>query len=223
MIRVCCEKNNIELEEGKVYACIEDTLYRFPVPIKMNDEITLERKGGLVGKQAVGFFRGGWDPEEWKSGNRGPGPISRTQPQTNPTPQKTAASSAAAIAAALDAREQTPPLSSTSQSGNPTSDSGEKLPKKKGSSSKRQPKSEQQDNVTNIDTAKRYKGYGGLLYTKKQIEDALAGGCAFCEKTFIALTDKHGWLAKNKPVCEKCLEGEHDNHVKTEVSEVTVH
>lgn len=222
MLRAATDRADIKLDDGKVYSFVEDTLYKFPAPAKMNDELKSERKGGLVGKQALGFFQRGWEPERWRN-EQAVASICRTQPQTTPqTPAKSAAEAAAVIAEALAAKEQLPPLNSNSQSGSPNNDSGEKPRKKNESSSKRQPKSGAQDNVTDIDTAKRYKGYGGLLYTKKQIENALAGGCAFCERTFISIEDKHGWLSKDKPVCVKCLEGGHEI-VETEAKEVTVH
>lgn len=65
MIRVSCSRHGVELEDDKVLSFNEDTLYKIPVPIKMNETLELKRKGGLVGK-APAFFQGGfWHSGQW--------------------------------------------------------------------------------------------------------------------------------------------------------------
>lgn len=59
MISVCASRSGIELEEidgVKIRPFEEDTLYKFPAPMKMNDEITLSTEEGYAGK-APAFFR----------------------------------------------------------------------------------------------------------------------------------------------------------------------
>lgn len=198
MIRVACSRHKIELEEDKVFSFVEDCLYKFPAPMKANEELTLERKAGLVGK-APHFFQGGlWENGVWIGGRR------RAQPET---------------------KTQTPPQNqsnvpitgnysrSGTPSGTPEQNNGETLLQKNG-----KPSESVSDNVTNIDRAKKFKGYAGVPLTKRELEDQLANGCGWCEQEFIGEKDKYGWLAPGKAVCSKCLDGEHQESKQTNVN-----
>jgi predicted glutamine amidotransferase len=221
MIRVCCERANIKLEEGKVFTVLEDTLYRFPVPMKINEELKCERKGGVVGKQApVGFFRreeqgrGFWRNGVWVEiggGNTARGPQSQAAPKVA---QPSTATSQAALMGSVSI-----PNNSSSQSGTNVKSSGATLPQKNESSSNEQAPA---DNVTPIDKAKAFKGYEGKRITKKVLEAALANGCGWCREEHIAMGDKYGWLEKGVAVCKKCLEGEEKPSVDVS-GKVTVH
>lgn len=56
MLRIVCSRNDIEIENGDVFTCAEDTLYCFPCPSKINEEISYTKHGGLAGK-APAFFQ----------------------------------------------------------------------------------------------------------------------------------------------------------------------
>lgn len=219
MIRTACSRNNVKLDEDKVYLCAEDTLYSFPVPLKMNDEIKCERKGGLVGKAPV-FFQGGWRaPERWASGASG------TRTDSGKTPQQIAEER---IRKAQETAEQMRKqreegqllqTGSSTQSGTTEKTAGEKLTSASDSSSSEQSKGAKGvvSNVVNILTTKKYKGYGGAKLTLKQLQNQLASGCGWCEEEFIDHEDKHAWLAPGKPVCVKCLTGTHEDKEKRSV------
>lgn len=59
MIRVCAQREDIDLFEDKVSLFIEDTLYKMKIPTKINEILSFERKGGLAGK-APTFFQNNW-------------------------------------------------------------------------------------------------------------------------------------------------------------------
>lgn len=224
MIRVACSRAGIKLEKDQVFSFAEDTLYSFPAPDKINDELTFERKGGLVGKQTVGFFQ---RHREWDGGTTGTRTQQETATQTRP-PYRTAAAatSPAEIAqqAVINAQARTTAQTSNTQSGTKTPDSGKKLLKKNESSSE-QPsndKSGNTSNVTSITSAKTFKGYDGKKLTEAQLKEQLIGGCGWCESEFININDKFGWLAPSKPICSKCLEGTHEEEEQPSAS-VSVH
>lgn len=183
MIRVACSRADIKLEKDKVFSFNEDTLYRFPAPIKMNDEITMERKGGVVGKPANAFFQN-WNSERWVGGEK------RTYPQT----EKTTTQAAQTVA------------NTNTQSGTNDQNSGEKLQTKKSGSSSSTPN----EKVRNILSAKKFKGFDGVLLSQKEMESQLEDGCGWCELEFITEKDRFAWLAPSKPVCHKCLIGEEE-------------
>lgn len=58
MIRVACLRNGIEIENDNVFSFAEDTLYRIPRPTALNQKLTVERKGGIVGKPPSFFHTG---------------------------------------------------------------------------------------------------------------------------------------------------------------------
>lgn len=202
MIRVSTSRANIELEDDKVFQFNEDTLYRVPVPLKMNETLELHRKGGVTGK-VTGFFHqtGFWDhgayvPAARRQNTGGQQGQSATTPQqkANQETQKTG---------------QVPPLAIPhSQSGTTQQSSGETPQQKKEEKSEGQSGS----NVTPIDKLRVFKGYAGVLLTKGEIQNQLDNGCGWCEKEHIALSDKgYGWLAPGKPICKKCLDGENED------------
>lgn len=198
MIRVACSRSNIKLEEDKVFSFAEDTLYSFPAPEKMNDEITVERKGGLVGKTPA-FFQG------WTGGTNS---WRKEAHEARKTGTQTS-SSAAALAAGM-------------QSGTSQASSGEMQTLGKPPSSNDAPKSpDKDDKVRDILSAKKFKGYAGVALSKSELENQLANGCGWCETEFISQRDKYAWLAPGKAVCAKCLEGEHEE-IKTPAN-VSVH
>lgn len=207
MLRVACSRYGIKLHEDKVYSFAEDTLYAFPAPEKLNEELTHVRKGGLVGKTPA-FFQGGvWENGRWTSGSRGQTTTNQTTQSQGTASGQSSSTSSAAIAA-------TGAGSSSSQSGTSGQSNGVKPPLANATSS-----SEASSNVRNILTAKKYKGYSGVLLSKTELENQLAGGCGWCEAEFIGEKDRYAWLAPSKPVCAKCLDGSHDlEEAKTKVS-----
>lgn len=232
MIRVACMKAGIKLQDDKIVAFTEDTLYKFPAPEKMNEDLTCTRQGGLVGKQAAGFFHGGrtgWTGgTDWRGNHQ-----SRTQTTQTPTEQRTERPTpGSAILASPSSSSQTenPSSKESSQtsttstsstpSGTPIRSSGGTQTKSNESSSNTPSKDKSDEslhaqdadesNVISLDKAKSYKGYGGRFLSKKELEAQLENGCGWCESEFILPTDTFGWLAPGKPVCVKCLEGGHD-------------
>lgn len=217
MIRVACSRHEIKLEQDKVFTFNEDTLYRIPVPLKINEVLELHRKGGLEGK-APAFFQGGfWRGNQWhdrqeeSGGPNSRGPASSTSSQAQQT--KAEATQTASPPLKIPASQsgtaepnsgKTPTPSSTdSSAGQSESKAGITIDKSK------------LDNITPIDKndPRTYKGYSGRMHTKKEIEDQLKDGCGWCEKEEIKLDDKgYGWLAPGKPICKKCLDGEHEDH-----------
>ncbi len=208
MIRVACSRSDIKLQDDKVFSFAEDTLYAFPAPEKLDEELTHTRKGGLVGKTPA-FFQGGvWESGRWTSGSRGQGSNTNqtTHTQGTQTAQSTATSTAALTAGGAG--------SSSSQSGTSSGSSGGKQPSANATSF-----SGASSNVRNILTAKKYKGYQGVLLSKTELENQLAGGCGWCEAEFIGEKDRYAWLAPSKPVCAKCLDGTHEaSETATKVS-----
>lgn len=206
MIRIACSRNQVKLDEDKVFLCAEDTLYSFPVPLKMNDEIKCNRKGGLVGKEPV-FFQGGWEaPERWASGTSGT--------TSNQTPQQQAAERVKKAQEAADKLKKMVDsgqllLTDSNTQSTTTSDSAGVKPPLANASSSSEPSKAVEGNVRNILTAKKYKGYGGERLSLKELEEQLANGCSWCEEEFIDHEDKHAWIAPGKPVCAKCLTDTH--------------
>lgn len=205
MLRVACSRFGIKLEEDKVFSFAEDTLYSLPAPMKTNEVLTLERKGGLAGKQPT-FFQGGWKREARTGGSRGDATYTKA---AAPSQSSSQTSSTAIIAA-----------TSTTPSGTPTKNNGEKQETTNDPSSDTQ-SNDTSDNVVAIDKAKVFKGYAGKAISKAELEEMLANGCGWCEKEFINFNDKYGWLAPGKAVCVKCLEGGHDEIVTPQ--NVSVH
>lgn len=215
MIRVACSRANIKLEEDKVWVVSEDTLYRFPCPEKTNDEITFEREGGLVGK-TFGFFQP--DRKGTDGGSRGP---NRTNPQSQTTAQARTAAAQQPQPPAINKTSAT----TSSRSGTLTKKDGERRQQKKDDKSKASPNPEP-GNVIGIDSARKYKGYGGKVYTKAEMQGILDGGCAWCQIEHIDISDKHGFLGAGEPICGKCLDGTHtpdvDEVLTDEVQQVEV-
>jgi predicted glutamine amidotransferase len=197
MIRVACSRANVKLHEDKVVSFNEDTLYRFPAPMKMNEELTMERKGGLVGKTST-FFQG-YNRDEWIGGRAGHGESTTQQKAAETTPTQTP-SHVPVTASSTNI--------STTQSGTKGNTSGGTLTLPNRSSFETQ-SSSNSGNVVSI-VPKNYKGFGGVLVSRADLEKQLAGGCTWCEHEFISINERFAWLGINKPVCSKCLEGDHD-------------
>lgn len=195
MIRVACSRYDIKLQDDKVFSFAEDTLYSFPAPMKTGEEICTERKGGIVGKQTGTFFHH-WNREHWTGGESRAHTTTYTQGAA--TRPSSSTSSSAVVAA------------STTPSGTNTQNSGGKLARTSASSSSTGSNTQPDDKVRGIFSAKNYKGYQGVLLTKKELEDRLENGCSWCELEFIAVEDKFAWLAPGKPVCHKCLTGQEE-------------
>lgn len=207
MIRVATSRAGVKLDEDKIYAFNEDTLYRFPAPMKINDEITLEREGGVVGKKATDFFlgeRGGsWLRERF-----------------NQAEQAGAQGAAAARAAAAQTRTGPPVAENKGTAGpNPyavttgtqSSTGKDSSTPKKGTSTSSAGSSDKK--VVAISDAKRYKGFNGVLLSENELKDQLANGCGWCELEFVSIDERFAWLADGKPVCRKCLDGDEDKRV----------
>jgi predicted glutamine amidotransferase len=200
MIRVACSRYDVKLQDDKVFSFAEDTLYRFPAPMKMNEELTYERKGGIVGKQTLTFFQN-WNRERWTGG----GSTHQTTHTQGEATCPSSSTSSSAIAAA-----------SSTQSGTKGPVNGEKLVQTSASSST-STSNTQPDNskVRDILSTKKYKGYQGVFLTKKELDDQLENGCGWCELEFVTAEDKFAWLAPGKPVCHKCLTGQPEPDKKT--------
>lgn len=191
MIRVACSRAEIEIEEDKVFSFNEDTLYRIPAPDKMNDVLEMHRKGGLVGKTST-FFQTGFhrDHDGWN--NRRPAQAPH-QARTQGT--------------------QTPgvpllriPEASSSTTNNESNGTKQEKKNKEKSSKPSVSEPSASPNVVPLN-GRMYKGYAGVLLTKMELEQQLDNGCGWCEKEFITLNERYGWLAPHKPVCQKCLDG----------------
>jgi len=194
MIRIAMSRFGLKLERDEVHEVSEDTLYKFSAPMKPNDVITFETKGGVVGKQTPDFFPGVHGTERWGSGIHGGGHhLPQTTSQTTP-PRKVPAL----------APHHNSNLPSTTQTGS----SGGKPPLANDTSSNKQT-----DNVRPILSAKSYKGYNGKMLARDELLDQLANGCSWCETEFIRAESRYAWLADGHPVCMKCLT---DSHVMTE-------
>lgn len=181
MIRVACSRNDVKLESDKVFSFEEDTVYSFPAPMKANDVLTFERKGGVAGKQAPAFFQH-WKDRPWIGGKK-----SEEKEQTKPL-------------------ILLPPKDQNTPSGTTKAIPGEsqQTPKKYSSNVE---SNTQSDDVVDIQSVRRYKGYRGASLTKQEIDSQLENGCSWCELEFITKEDKFAWLAPGKPVCHKCLTG----------------
>lgn len=193
MIRIATSRYDIKLHEDKCWGFLEDTLYRFPAPEKMNDELKMEKTGGLVGKETPAFFQG-WARERWAGGRSSScsteaGPHSQTNQERKPAAQATSATTA---------------LTSNTPSGTTTNNNGEKQTTKSGSSSSDPSK------VKDILSAKKFKGYAGVMLSKSELESKLENGCGWCELEFITPDERFAWLAPDKPICHKCLDGEEE-------------
>lgn len=221
MLKVATSRAGIKLLDDKIHSFAEDTLYKFPAPLKMNEELTFTRQGGLVGKTSA-FFQGRRDWKSWGSsqqetgGGHGQRALTETKKETPPANQS-----------------RKPPLSlpnngiavsSSTQSSTQTNASGEKQTKPKGSSSNTRSKGKQPDDkVVSINTAKTFKGYGGEPLTRAELQDQLSNGCSWCELEFIDILDRFAWLAPSKPVCSKCIDGSHEEQNEVTPSSITVH
>jgi len=214
MIRVACSRNGVKLDEDKVYSFDEDTLYTFPAPMKSNDEITYETKGGLVGKELAHFFPG---RQNWWDKRRDSG----TSGSAHKTLQERKAE-AQSRAAFQEVSAKTPVTSST-QSGTQTERPGEKPLSQSNTSSSDQSEDKSGKShtgtVTQILSARKYKGYKGVLLSKTELMAQLSEGCAWCEDEVIDINDRFAWLEEDKPVCAKCIDGTHVEEVK----KVSVH
>lgn len=198
MIRVACARHNVKLEDDKVYTFTEDTLYCFPAPEKMNDVLTVERKGGLEGKSA-NFF------PAWRETGGGSNETSQSEAAAKSGSKRKTGASREVLIAEMERRRQERRITA---SGIQTNENGETPTTSKDGSSAT-PSKDSSAKVTSINKAKTFKGYGGLLLSKKEIEDQLENGCGWCEKEFITLEDKFAWLAPGKPICNLCIEGTH--------------
>ena len=211
MIKISCSRHGIELEEDKVISANEDTLYRVPVPLKNNEELVLHRKGGVAGKAQAFFQR-----QHWTGGRNG-----HTQPQaTETTPQQ---ATGPTNPLGFHTTQAMPTTRSVSPSGTTPPNSGARLPAMNvplsGNVSSGRSAEEvaaavraAASNVTSITRTGVYKGFNGILISKKELQDQLDGGCGWCEKEFITIEDKgYGWLAEGKPICRKCMVGEHED------------
>lgn len=216
MIRVACSRSGIKLFEDKVYSFAEDTLYRFPAPEKIRQELTMERKGGVVGKQAPAFFqqpvnqnygKGYWRNGEWT-------PTGGLKQQT-PVPQKAKTT----CTTVQEPTTTTTKVTATTKSGTKGAKTGATQTKAKQSSSKEQSK----DNVENIFSKKLYKGFGGSTLTRDELEKQLEDGCSWCETESIKVNDKFSWLGKGQPVCSKCIDGVHEETVGYQTPSKSVH
>lgn len=190
MIRIATSRYDIKLHEDKCWGFLEDTLYRFPAPEKMNDELKMEKTGGLVGKETPAFFQG-WARERWAGGKSSSnvGPHSQTNQERKPTHQTSSA---------------TAQVTSSTPSGSTTNNNGEKQTTKNESSSSDPSK------VKDILSAKKFKGYAGVMLSKGELEAKLENGCGWCELEFITPDERFAWLAPDKPICHKCLDGEEE-------------
>ena len=194
MIRVATSRHAIKLQDDKVFSFAEDTLYRFPVPMKMNEEIGMERKGGVVGKETPDFF------QNWNKGRRAGGEGTHQTTHTQGAATRPGSSTSTAAIAASSTQSTTPPqnnggkLAETSESSSESTSGGKP----------------ENDKVRDILSAKKYKGYSGVLLTQKELELQLENGCGWCELEFVTEKDKFAWLAPGKPICHKCLTGEEE-------------
>lgn len=180
MIRVATSRHGIKLEDNKVWSVNEDTLYRFPVPLKINETITVEKKGGFVGKETTTFFRhptGGQAPAHQKT------------TETTQTTNQGAKTSCQTV--------------NQSQSGMKNNNAGGPQPTTSGHSSS----TRSSGNVHDITSAKKYRGFKGVLLSKKEIEEQLVDGCAWCEEEALDTTSCIAWMADSKPLCYKCRAG----------------
>jgi predicted glutamine amidotransferase len=198
MIRIAMSRSGLKLHDDRVYTTEVDTLYMFPAPMKMNDELSYTTKGGLAGK-APAFFQGrqNWQQNqqgrrEWTGGATGPSSKEGAS-QTNQSSQQGQTPKVIGI----------PP--STSQSGTPTPGLGEKQTPTNVISLPQQ-SSVKSDNTLG---AKTYKGYGGRPLSRREIEDQLKGGCSWCELESIQISDRHAWFDDGKPVCGMCISDTH--------------
>jgi predicted glutamine amidotransferase len=205
MLRIATSRHGVKLEEDTVYSLPVNQLFTFPVPLKMNEEITLERKGALLGKQPA-FFP--------LNGGRVVGTVTRTTRQE--ALDKLEQTRLENLRRAQQAAQQI----SNSAFGTASSKDGEKQTVKSDSTSKLLPKPEE-GNVVSI-TGRLYKGYAGVKLSLKELTQQLDDGCSWCELEVIEPNDAHAWLAPAKPVCHKCLKGVPEMDAK-EFKEVTRH
>lgn len=195
MIRVACSRFDIKLEDDKVFSFTEDTLFRFPAPMKVNDVLVMERKGGVVGKQAPTFFQN-WNREHWHGGGHRENTTTHTQRTPPHQSSSTSNTSSALVAASSTPSTTREPVNGEKQVTTSASSSP--------NTSNEQPKD---DKVRDILSAKKFRGFGGVLLTAKELESQLENGCGWCELEFITEKDRFAWLAPSKPVCHKCLTG----------------
>lgn len=170
MLHIACSRHGVELEE--VVEVEPDTLYAFPVPLKITDKITYTMEGGHAGKAST-FFQNTSNQANWWS--------RENQSQTTTT----------------DGQKGTTPgrsLTTTDSSTTQRDKSGDKPLSPKSSSS-----------TTPLAATKKYKGYKGIALSFQEMEEHLAGGCAWCESNVIEVEDRHAWLDVKKPICHSCL------------------
>jgi hypothetical protein len=212
MIRIACMRSNVKLKDDNVFAFTEDTLHCFPVPLKLNEEITCQRKGGLVGKEETkGFFLGSktggtssqnTTPHSQAAKSSEKGPINlNQQPMTGNYGKQGTTVTADPVQPSSPASETL--LASNLRSGTTISKTGEKLHLPNAGQSKTPSNS-------NVVPFKTYKGFGGEILTKSELDDHLENGCAWCEEEFISPNDRYAWLDRMKPICSKCLDGDED-------------
>jgi predicted glutamine amidotransferase len=191
MLRIATSRHGIKLEEDTVYSLPVNQVFTFPVPLKMNEEIVLERKGALLGKQPAFFHQ---------NGGKGGGTVIRTTRQE--ALDKLEQTRLENLRRAQQAAQQ---ISNTAF-GTHSSKDGEKQTSKSDSTLKLLPKPEEQGNVVPI-TGRLYKGYAGVKLSLKELTKQLDDGCSWCELEAIEPEDAFAWLAPEKPVCNKCLKG----------------
>lgn len=206
MVRVATSRAGLTLFEDKIYSFAEDTLYKVACPLKINDVLSFEKEGGLAGKQPAPFL-GGTYQQEWRERMQNGGRVNyhNAQPETTQETQKKTGATVVTKVIQGSSVPKTTPSTATSRTVGDLS----KMEKKSSSGNASKRKSVESTNVVDIETAKYYKGYAGILISKADLEQQLAGGCSWCEVTHISIDDKFGWLGSGKPVCEKCLEGGH--------------
>jgi hypothetical protein len=213
MIRIATSRHGIKLQDDKIYSCEEDTLYKFPAPDKLNDELTIESVGGLAGK-APAFFQGYHRPNGgWTGGQTGP----KAQPEAA---QKTQPAAIPARTTAVATHQH--PTTSTSPSTNPLPGLGGKQPLPNATSSQEKPSDVGDNKVVSITKSPTYKGFGGTLLNRAELKALLARGCGWCELTFIDIGDRYGWLDDDTAVCQKCLDGTHTKTYETP-KQVSIH
>lgn len=195
MLRVSCSRFGIKLFEDKVFQVLPDTLYRVPAPNKTNEVLAVHMKGGVVGKKAPDFFLGGT-----RQGTAGGA--------ASPNPQTAETKTQSAIEYQPKSGTQKPNGGKNQTPKKESSSGGQSGLRPEGKLLMAQ---SVKDKVVNINSAKHFKGFGGVALSRNELENQLANGCGWCELEFISINDKFAWLAPDKPICSKCLTGEHED------------
>lgn len=196
MIKIACSRAGVKIENDAVFTVEEDTLYKIPAPVKVNETLAVTKTGGLVGKTSA-FFRGYQNQTFGRTAGQ-----ESVQQETTQTPQKTTSSSS-----------KPEVTSAPAQSGTKRENVGGTLTIKKenSSSNQSQPDAHGNDNVTPISAGRIFKGFGGVPLSKSEIEKQLENGCSWCETEYISVKARFAWLDAYKPVCKKCLDGSHED------------